>query len=229
MLRLLLALLLGAGIGVERQWRQQFAGLRTNTLVSLGAAIFITLSVKIGGDATGRVASYVVSGIGFLGAGVIMKDGMNVRGLNTAATLWCSAAIGALCGMGFISEAAIGAIFILGAHLILRPLAIELGKFSTFHKNESAQTEYLISINCKEVVENHIRVLLLQNLGNNDKLMLRALTSSDNGDPANSIITAEILAAGNQDYLMEKMVSRVTIEKEVMKASWELTGQQSEI
>ncbi|HEX9510907.1 MAG TPA: MgtC/SapB family protein [Puia sp.] len=90
-LRLFLALLLGAAIGVERQWRQRMAGLRTNTLVSLGASIFITLAVKIGGDATGRVASYVVSGIGFLGAGVIMKDGMNVKGLNTAATLWCSA------------------------------------------------------------------------------------------------------------------------------------------
>jgi putative Mg2+ transporter-C (MgtC) family protein len=93
--RLLMALLLGAAIGVERQWRQRMAGLRTNTLVSLGAGIFITLAVKIGGDATGRVASYVVSGIGFLGAGVIMKDGVNVKGLNTAATLWCSAAIDA--------------------------------------------------------------------------------------------------------------------------------------
>jgi len=228
-LRLLLALVLGAGIGVERQWRQQFAGLRTNTLVSLGAAIFITLSVKIGGDASGRVASYVVSGIGFLGAGVIMKDGMNVRGLNTAATLWCSAAIGALCGMGFSAEAAIGTLFIVMAHLVLRPLGLELGKISFFHKNESVQTEYLIAIKCKETIENHIRILLLQNLGNNDKLMLRALTSSDNGDPANAIITAEILAAGNQDDLMEKMVSRLTIEKEVMRVSWELTGQQSEI
>jgi putative Mg2+ transporter-C (MgtC) family protein len=171
----------------------------------------------------------VVSGIGFLGAGVIMKDGMNVRGLNTAATLWCSAAIGALCGMGFGAEAVVGTLFIVLAHLVLRPLGIELGKISFFHKDESVQTEYLIAIKCKETIENHIRILLLQNLGNNDKLMLRALTSSDNGDPANAIITAEILAAGNQDDLMEKMVSRLTIEKEVMRVSWELTGQQSEI
>ena len=227
--RLLLALTLGAGIGIERQWRQRIAGLRTNTLVSLGAAIFITLAVKIGGDASGRVASYIVSGIGFLGAGVIMKDGTNVRGLNTAATLWCSAAIGALCGMGFISEAVIGAAFIVMAHLMLRPLGLKLGKISIFHKSESSDTEYMISIKCKETVENHIRVLLLQHLGNHDKLMLRALTSSNNGDPANAIITAEIIAAGNQDELMEKMVSRLTIESEVMRVSWELTGQQSEL
>lgn len=227
--RLLLALVLGAGIGIERQWRQRIAGLRTNTLVSLGAAIFITLSVKIGGDASGRVASYVVSGIGFLGAGVIMKDGPNVRGLNTAATLWCSAAIGALSGMGFFLEAAIGAAFIVMAHLMLRPLGLKLGSISAFQKSESAETEYLIVIKCKEEVENHIRVLLLQNIGNDNKLMLRALTSSDNGDPTNAIITAEIIAAGNQNDLMEKMVSRLTIERAVMKASWELTGQQSEL
>lgn len=227
--RLGLALILGAGIGIERQWRQRIAGLRTNTLVSLGAAIFISLSVKIGGDASGRVASYVVSGIGFLGAGVIMKDGPNVRGLNTAATLWCSAAIGALCGMGFFPEACVGAVFIVFAHLMLRPLGLKLGKVNAFQKHSSEETEYEIVIKCKEEVENHIRVLLLQNLGNDRKLMLRALTSSDNGDPANAIITAEIVAAGNQHELMEKMVSRLTIEKSVIKASWQLTGQQSEL
>ncbi|WP_316842576.1 MgtC/SapB family protein [Pedobacter gandavensis] len=227
--RLLLALTLGAGIGIERQWRQRIAGLRTNTLVALGAAIFITLAVKIGGDASGRVASYIVSGIGFLGAGVIMKDGLNVSGLNTAATLWCSAAIGALCGMGFYPEATIATTFIILAHLILRPIAVRLGQIAFYPKSESAQTEYLISIKCKERVENHIRVLLLQNLGNHEKLMLRALTSSDNGDPVNAIITAEIIAVGNQDELMEKMVSRLTIEADVMRVSWELTGQQSEL
>lgn len=227
--RLLLALTLGAGIGIERQWRQRIAGLRTNTLVSLGAAIFITLAVKIGGDASGRVASYIVSGIGFLGAGVIMKDGTNVRGLNTAATLWCSAAIGALSGMGFFYEAIIATVFIILAHLMLRPIGLKLGKIAFYPKSESAQTEYLITIKCKETVENHIRVLLLQHLGNHEKLMLRALTSSDNGDPANAIITAEIITVGNQDDLMEKMVSRLTIEAEVMRVSWELTGQQSEL
>lgn len=227
--RLIVALSLGAAIGVERQWRQRTAGLRTNTMVSLGAAIFITLSVKIGGDASGRVASYIVSGIGFLGAGVIMKDGMNVRGLNTAATLWCSAAIGALSGMGFTAEAAIGAGFIVTAHLLLRPVGLRLGKLSAFNKSGSDETEYVIAIKCKETIENHIRVLLLQHLGSHTKLMLRSLTSSDNGDPANAIITAEIIAAGNQNELMEQMVSRLTMESEVMKVSWELTGQQSEL
>ena len=88
---LLAAMLLGALIGAERQWRQRMAGLRTNALVATGAAVFILSSVAASPDSPGRIAAQVVSGIGFLGAGVIMREGMNVRGLNTAATLWCSA------------------------------------------------------------------------------------------------------------------------------------------
>ena len=154
--RLFLALFLGAAIGVERQWRQRMAGLRTNTLVSLGAAIFVTLAVKIGGDATGRVASYVVSGIGFLGAGVIMKDGMNVRGLNTAATLWCSAAIGSLSGMGFTTEAVVGTVFILLAHLVLRPVG---NKLSTLPLDKAAKTQlcYIFTLRLKQEIENQVR------------------------------------------------------------------------
>ncbi|PLK80960.1 magnesium transport protein MgtC, partial [Klebsiella pneumoniae] len=91
MTHLLAAMLLGALIGAERQWRQRMAGLRTNALVATGAAVFILSAMSASPDSPGRIAAQIVSGIGFLGAGVIMRDGMNVRGLNTAATLWCSA------------------------------------------------------------------------------------------------------------------------------------------
>lgn len=101
-----LALVLGALIGAERQYRQRTAGLRTNALVALGASAFVDLARKLAGDVEAvRVISYIVSGIGFLGAGVIMKEGMNVRGLNTAATLWCSAAVGACAGTDMAAEA----------------------------------------------------------------------------------------------------------------------------
>ncbi len=89
------AFVLGTLIGAERQYRQRTAGLRTNVLVAVGAAAFVDLAMHLtGSDGAVRVISYVVSGIGFLGAGVIMKQGMDVRGLNTAATLWASAAVG---------------------------------------------------------------------------------------------------------------------------------------
>jgi uncharacterized membrane protein YhiD involved in acid resistance len=96
-IRLLAALLFGGVIGLERQWRQRMTGLRTNGLVAVGSAMFIMMGGLIGGEGSqGRVAAYVVSGIGFLGGGVILKDGFNIRGLNTAATLWCTAAVKSL-------------------------------------------------------------------------------------------------------------------------------------
>ena len=106
-LRLVMAIGMGALVGLERQWRQRMAGTRTNALVAGGAAAFLMCGVLVHGDATaqGRIVSYVVSGVGFLGAGVIFKEGGNVRGLNTAATIWCSAAMGALSGLGALNLA----------------------------------------------------------------------------------------------------------------------------
>ncbi|MDN5481839.1 MAG: MgtC/SapB family protein, partial [Chryseobacterium sp.] len=147
--RLLAALILGASIGFERQWHQKSAGLRTNTLVCLGSAAFVLLSLKIGGDATGRIASYIVSGIGFLGGGVIMKDGLTVRGLNTAATIWCSASVGSLAALGFVTEAGITAGLIILIHNVLRPLGKTLGSKTI----RASTSEYLITIQCTTEIE----------------------------------------------------------------------------
>src|SRR6202007_2084067 len=106
-LDLALAVLFGGAIGFERQWRQRLAGLRTNTLVSLGAAIFVVFESQFTDVSPTRVAAQVVTGIGFLGAGVIWKEGINVRGLNTAATLWCSAMVGTFAGAGQLVASAI--------------------------------------------------------------------------------------------------------------------------
>lgn len=120
---LLVAFVLGGAIGLERQYRQRTAGLRTNVLVSVGAAAFVDLAMRIGGhEGAVRVISYVVSGIGFLGAGVIMKEGAQVRGLNTAATLWASAAVGAAAGAGQTMQAIMFAAFVLAGNTFLRPL-----------------------------------------------------------------------------------------------------------
>lgn len=125
-LNLVIAMCLGALIGAERQWRQRMAGLRTNALVATGAAVFILSSIETSPDSPGRIAAQVVSGIGFLGAGVIMREGMNIRGLNTAATLWCSAGIGVLCGLGLYQLATIATLLILCANILLREAASAL-------------------------------------------------------------------------------------------------------
>lgn len=117
------AFVLGMVIGLERQWRQRSAGLRTNVLVCIGAAAFVDLGLRTAGaDGGVRVISYVVSGIGFLGAGVIMKEGTHVRGLNTAATLWASAAVGSFAGGRKLGEAVLVAGFIIAGNTLLRPL-----------------------------------------------------------------------------------------------------------
>lgn len=126
---LVAAFLLGGLIGLERQYRQRTAGLRTNVLVSVGAAIFVDMANRLGGhEGAVHVVAYVVSGIGFLGAGVIMREEGNVRGLNTAATLWGSAAVGACAGADLLIEAILGAAFVLAANTLLRPVVNRINR-----------------------------------------------------------------------------------------------------
>lgn len=100
--KLLLAVLVGGVIGAEREYRDKAAGLRTVILISLGACLFAMFSLKIGGAANGdRIAANIVSGVGFLGAGAILRDGSRVTGLTTAATIWLSAALGLGIGGGY--------------------------------------------------------------------------------------------------------------------------------
>jgi putative Mg2+ transporter-C (MgtC) family protein len=122
-LALAVAFCLGTLIGFERQWRQRSAGLRTTTLVATGAAAFADMGLRLKGvDGATQITAYIVSGIGFLGAGVILKDGTNIRGLNTAATLWCAAAVGAFSGSGLLAEAGALTLFVLAGNTLLRPL-----------------------------------------------------------------------------------------------------------
>lgn len=123
------AFILGSLIGLERQYRQRTAGLRTNALVAVGAAIFVDIANNLNGaGSAAHVIAYVVSGVGFLGAGVIMREQGNVRGINTAATLWGSAAIGASAGADLIMEAILGTLFVLAANTLLRPIVNRINR-----------------------------------------------------------------------------------------------------
>jgi len=110
-LRLALAAVLGGAIGLEREFHRKPAGLRTNMLISLGSALFAILSVELGAGAGSpdRIAAQVVTGIGFLGAGAILRTGENVHGLTTAATIWVNAAIGMAAGLGSYTVATVSA------------------------------------------------------------------------------------------------------------------------
>jgi putative Mg2+ transporter-C (MgtC) family protein len=122
-IRLLIGFFLAVGIGIERQWLKKRAVLKTNVLVTLGSAMFTMLSIMTPGDASPtRIAAQIVSGVGFLGGGVILRDGGTVKGLNTAATIWCAAAIGALVGSGFLVPAYLSTFAVIGANLLSKPL-----------------------------------------------------------------------------------------------------------
>ena len=162
-LALLTAFALGGLIGFERQWRQRSAGLRTNVLVAVGAAAFVDLGLRMAGsEGSVRVISYVVSGIGFLGAGVIMKEGAQVRGLNTAATLWASAAVGAFAGTGQLAEAALVTAFVLAGNTLLRPVVNYVNR----RPITAAETEavYRVHVLCEPDAVSEARDLLFEEL-----------------------------------------------------------------
>ena len=143
---LLAAFVFGTLIGAERQYRQRSAGLRTNALVAVGAAAFIDFGLRVGGPQSTQVMAYVVSGIGFLGAGAIMKEGLNVRGLNTAATLWCSAAVGAAAGAGLVVESAMLTGFVIAGNTLLRPLVNRINRIPLDEQTGEATYEVRISV-----------------------------------------------------------------------------------
>ncbi len=144
--------LLSFFIGMERQYRKRIIGLRTTILVSLGAFLFVTFSFSVGSLDLSRIASQVVTGIGFLGAGVILKDGKKIRGLTTAATLWCDAAIGILCAGGAIFEAILGTLIILFANIILRHINKLINNLSDT-KNSLIKSKLSLTGRKKEIVE----------------------------------------------------------------------------
>ena len=124
--RLIIALFAGLIIGFERQWHHKETGLKTNMLVATGAAAFVLLSIKVAASASNidvtRITAQVVMGVGFLGAGVIFREGPNVHGLNSAATIWCSAAIGCIAASGYFAEALICTFLVTIVNTVLEPI-----------------------------------------------------------------------------------------------------------
>ncbi len=217
--RLALALLLGCAIGFERQWNQKMAGLRTNALVALGAAGFVVFSGLVGqGDPT-RVAAQIVTGIGFLGAGVILREGVNVHGLNTAATLWCSAMVGTLAGAGQAGPSLLAAAFVVATNLFLRPLVRQLN--NRLLTATRVETQYTVKIACRGAEEAHMRSLLLQALSKAG-LGLRRLESEDLPDGSKVTVTAQAVSAQRNDSALEQIVGRLSLEPNVSAATWQI-------
>jgi len=216
-LRLGLALILGVIMGLERQLHQKMAGMRTNALVSCAAAAFSMIGLMDSGMGNvSRIVGQIISGVGFLGAGVIFKEGMNVHGLNTAATVWCSAAVGALAGFGYPQYAIITTVAVILTNLGLRPLAARLQPAIV-----GTEVNYHVELTCAAQEETQIRALLLNSVDRNH-LTLTALQSEDGASAGRVKVSAAIHAKTRNDTCLEELVARITLEPNVYSVSWRL-------
>jgi putative Mg2+ transporter-C (MgtC) family protein len=214
------ALLLGMVIGLERQWRQHPAGLRTNTLVALGACLFVSMSRLMDDqNSPTRIVSYVVSGLGFLGGGVILREGLNVKGLNTAATIWCSGAVGSLAGGGFLPHAALGTAAIMFVHTALRPLALRID--ARRRTAPDVETIYRVRVSCRQDHEAVVRTILLRHIGGDNSRMSLQSLATEEGEKERSVVVANIYTPERNDRFMEQIVARLSIEPDVTAVSWE--------
>ncbi len=219
--RIFAAFILGALIGIERQMRQRMAGLRTNTLVCVGAALFVALSALLpSGTIDTRIAAQVVSGIGFLGAGVILREGLSVRGLNTAATLWCASAVGVLCGMGFLLQATIGTMAVTAAHLLLRPLAGRINRGSAIADSCDTDLRFQFSVRCPAGDAPAVRAALVDVM-KSDAVILRGGTQELEDEPEMSLVEAEILSPSSAPDFIETLTRRMHLLPRVRSIRWQ--------
>ena len=160
---LLICFVLSFCVGLERQYRRRFIGLRTTILLAVGTYMFVSMSFIIGADKTDltRIAAGIVSGVSFIGAGVIIKQGNKVQGLTTAATLWCDAALGVLCATGAYYEAIIGAFVVILVNLLLRKITYSVNE-SVYRK--TARENYTLIINIDTVKVNEMRKTIKKEL-----------------------------------------------------------------
>jgi putative Mg2+ transporter-C (MgtC) family protein len=214
---LLTAFALGGVIGFERQWRQRTAGLRTNVLVAVGAAAFVDLGMRVAGsDGSVRVISYVVSGIGFLGAGVIMKEGAQVRGINTAATLWASAAVGAFAGAGQLAEAGLVAAFVLAGNTLLRPLVNYVARLPI--SPEGTEAIYRVHVMCRPEAVADARDLLFDELEIH-KYPIREIETLSEGEEAVELAALLVpMAAEPRD--LDAITSHLERHEGINRATW---------
>jgi len=217
--RLSLALILGVLIGLERQWHLKLAGLSTNALVALGSCGFVVFASMVSDGDPIRIAAQVVSGIGFLGAGVILREGISVHGVSTAATLWCAAMVGTFAGAGLWAPSVVAAGFIVLSNMLLRPLV-------RFVRNRAAaivniETHYMVTLtgNCGEA--SRLRVLVAQALSQAGFALVR-IDSSVNRDTLKEVVTAQVSALQRKDTELEEIVGRLGNDARINAVAWQL-------
>ena len=214
---LLAAFVLGTLIGAERQFRQRSAGLRTNVLVAVGAAAFVDFGSRLGGTGAIQVMAYVVSGIGFLGAGAIMKEGVNSRGLNTAATLWCSAAVGAAAGAGLIAEAGLLTLFVIAGNTLLRPIVNSINRIPMDERTSEATYVVRLTTTLEAAAEAREALIELLDLA---KYPVSEVETEEHGEETVDIV-ATLVSTSIVPEELDAVVAGLEARADVEHATWE--------
>ncbi len=218
--RLSVGAMLGAAIGFERQFRQRSAGLHTSSLVAIGAALFALLDTTIAAGDTTRIVAGVVTGVGFIAGGVILRTGMNVTGLNTAATIWATAAVGALAGFGLWPQAVSGATAIVLFNLLLEPLADYIDVHAA--KRQRRETVYTLSMVCDADRQSDVATALIKAVSDSP-LALQSLTRQ-NADGDRIELRAEIFSARPNDAAIERFSAAILSMAGVASTDWRSAG-----
>lgn len=213
LLQIIVCFILSFFIGFERQYRRRAIGLRTVILVCIGSFLFVRFSFAFPESDMTRIAAQVVAGIGFLGAGVIIKDEKSVKGLTTAATLWASAAIGILCSANLLIEASIGTIIILFTNSILRTVNSKINNLS----GNINYNLYYFSIVCDEKAESKILATIKQ-ITNDNKAEIISIKTIES---ENATIKIDICISTNQkeNNLTNEIMQNLSENKDITSLS----------
>lgn len=216
-IRVVLAMFFGLLIGLERQLTKHPAGIRTNILVAMGACMFTLFSFLVNNVDMTRIAAQVVTGVGFICTGIIFKEGANIKGLDTAATIWCTAAIGVLTSSGMIGYAAVATAVLIAVNLILRPL---INRTDRLTQLQEINDVYRITITCVEEKELAIRELIKQTVADT-RLHWKQFDTKEQRD-GHVTIEVTLLAVGRRyDDLIEETVGNLGAADGVTAARWE--------
>lgn len=211
---LTISIIAGVIVGLERQWQYKLAGIRTTALVSLGSCMFVTLStlMSVNDSSPSRVVAQVVSGIGFLAGGVIIRDGFSVSGINTAATLWCSAAIGSIVGAGYPLEGIAAAFMLMLVNIMLRGLGNKVDDF------RSEKTHYYVSVLCLSADEMKVRTKILNTLNQLNLDFNQITCGKENEGRVAILIDLEMNANESTTQLrIKRLIEKLLIERKILQ------------
>lgn len=219
--RIGLAITCGFFIGLERQMTGHVTGIKTNILICFGSCIFVLFSFLTGDSDVTRIAAQVVSGVGFLCSSVIIKNGVSINGLNTSATIWCTAGIGIISSLGMWKVSLIATFCLIFSNLIFYPLAEKIPVFRRF-EDDTEEHIYKLCVSCHPNELKNTRKFVVDTI-NDSKLILTGIEIKEDDYGKKTTIKATVNFIGKMDSsLLEQVISNISNNNAILGVNWKL-------